>query len=633
MKSLIHKKIFGEISITVLVGAVLTLFFSCKSEIKTEYVDRPVDKKGDEVAPADIKDLAATAKDSRVLLTWTDSADIDVYGYEVSYSGTFAINRVVLPALNSTSMMAPQGAGGCFVSGLTNGTEYTFTVKTVDTSGNKSGGVTIKATPVAVDANSPMSISLRVPSAATNTTLDVTVNVTSAAGIKKVVYKKDGSINAKVLLADTDALNVTENVKTNGYFTISATNESSNGMYTVAVLDDAGREEIEQISVSNFDFEPPTSVTGVNGTYTSALATIDLSWTEPTTSDFDHVSISYTFYNGTSDSEASEPVTVPKGTLSKRFEGINSSAKYYTYSIVSIDALGNKSAPVKRKVSVSEALTPVPEGFVEVTGKVIDGTQTLTPPSGVFISGRSITIRNLYVCEHEVTQKEYEKYCRYQNPAYNPHNLNLGEGDNYPVYCVSWYDAIVYCNLRSRAEGLNPAYSINGETDPSQWPNIQQTAATPKKYCGPSYRESVWDSLSFDITVDGYRLPTFAEREYIARNCNNDSFLYSGSDNVDSVAWYDSNSGGKTHQVKTKAANGLGVYDMSGNVNEWCYDWDWNIQTNTGETGPASGNNRIVNGGGYNSSSSGCGFSTTFGGRQPYSGDNILGFRVVRTKQ
>ena len=191
----------------------------------------------------------------------------------------------------------------------------------------------------------------------------------------------------------------------------------------------------------------------------------------------------------------------------------------------------------------------------------------------------------------------------------------------------------MYCNLRSRAEGLNSAYSINGETDPSQWPNIQQTAGTPKKYCGPSNSESVWDNLVFDITVDGYRLPTFAEWEYIARNCNNDSFLYSGSDNVDSVAWYDSNSGGKTHQVKTKAANGLGVYDMNGNVGEWCYDWDWNIQTNTGETGPASGNNRIVRGGSYRDLNSGCAFSTTFGGIPPYSGDNRLGFRVVRTKQ
>ena len=111
-----------------------------------------VDKKADETAPANVTELTAQPKDSRVLLSWTDAEDEDVYGYEITYSGTKPINRVVLPALDSTSMMVPQGAGGTYVSGLTNGTEYTFTVKTVDTSGNKSKGVTVKATPAAVDA-------------------------------------------------------------------------------------------------------------------------------------------------------------------------------------------------------------------------------------------------------------------------------------------------------------------------------------------------------------------------------------------------------------------------------------------------------------------------------------------------
>ncbi|MCI5523841.1 MAG: chitobiase/beta-hexosaminidase C-terminal domain-containing protein, partial [Spirochaetia bacterium] len=87
-------------------------------EIKTEYVD----KKADEIAPANVTDLAAQEKDSRVLLTWTDAADEDVYGYEITYSGTNPINRVVLPALDSKTMMAGKGAGGCYVSGLENGT-------------------------------------------------------------------------------------------------------------------------------------------------------------------------------------------------------------------------------------------------------------------------------------------------------------------------------------------------------------------------------------------------------------------------------------------------------------------------------------------------------------------------------
>ena len=141
----------------VLAATALALTaFGCKTDTETEYVD----KKADETAPANVTDLAAQEKDSRVLLTWTDAKDEDVYGYEVTYSGTNPINRVVLPALDSKTMMAGKGAGGCYVSGLENGTEYTFTVKTVDTSGNKSEGVTVKATPAAVNAGETMKIAL-----------------------------------------------------------------------------------------------------------------------------------------------------------------------------------------------------------------------------------------------------------------------------------------------------------------------------------------------------------------------------------------------------------------------------------------------------------------------------------------
>ena len=119
-----------------------------------------VDKKADETAPASVTNLTAAAKDGRVLLTWTDAADEDVYGYEVTYNGTSAINRVVLPALDEKTMMVGKGAGGCYVSGLTNGTEYAFTVKTVDTSGNKSEGVTATATPVSSAASETMKIAL-----------------------------------------------------------------------------------------------------------------------------------------------------------------------------------------------------------------------------------------------------------------------------------------------------------------------------------------------------------------------------------------------------------------------------------------------------------------------------------------
>lgn len=98
----------------------------------------------DTTAPSDITELVATAKDSRVLLTWTDALDNDIFGYEVSYSGTGASKRTItrtITALEKNSMIVPQGRGRTYVSSLENGITYTFTVKTMDTSGNKSEGL------------------------------------------------------------------------------------------------------------------------------------------------------------------------------------------------------------------------------------------------------------------------------------------------------------------------------------------------------------------------------------------------------------------------------------------------------------------------------------------------------------
>lgn len=210
-----------------------------KASIKTKTVEVEVDKKGDEVAPAKVTNLVATAKDSRVLLTWTDATDSDIYGYEVSYSGTAPINRVVLPALNAASMMVGKNAGGYYVSGLKNDTEYTFTVRSVDTSGNRSEGVTVKATPVDSEGQ-PLKINLSVPDEKSNTSVRVTANIkTSAEDVQEVVYKKDGTLIAARLLSDSGATEATKDGADckKWTFEISATDESTNGTYTVAAID------------------------------------------------------------------------------------------------------------------------------------------------------------------------------------------------------------------------------------------------------------------------------------------------------------------------------------------------------------------------------------------------------------
>ena len=272
--------------------------------------------------------------------------------------------------------------------------------------------------------------------------------------------------------------------------------------------------------------------------------------------------------------------------------------------------------------------------FVAVTGGNVSGDAD-GYGSAVFIDGRDVTIRNLWVCNHEVTQKEYLTYCRYGDSG----SLSSGTGDNMPVYRVNWYDAIVYCNLRSIAEGLTPVYSVGGVTNPSAWSGV---SGAGEKYCGPSGTNSVLDGVSMNQNANGYRLPTRLEWEYVARSGNTgvmETYLYSGGNNVDTVAWHSGNSGGNVHAIKTKSPNSLSIYDMSGNVWEWCWDWSEPVSATTGETGPASSSSGQRSTAGWDCKTTVyAGYTMELaipGVSVPYErgeSSSVIGFRVVRTR-
>lgn len=215
-------------------------------------------------------------------------------------------------------------------------------------------------------------------------------------------------------------------------------------------------------------------------------------------------------------------------------------------------------------------------------------------PSQV-LAASEVKVGNFYIQKTELTQKVYK--------AVTGSNPSEFKGDKLPVEQVSWYDAVIFCNKLSELAGRIPCYSVNGSTDTSKWGEA-----------GSDYES---DDIMWDKSADGWRLPTEEEWGKAA----DDGHMYSGSDKLDEVAWYKDNSGEKTHEVAGKKANAKGLYDMSGNVWEWCWD-------RYSEFSPR----RVYRGGSCSYISDLCAVSSrSRGSYLPDFGDHDLGFRVVRT--
>jgi len=227
--------------------------------------------------------------------------------------------------------------------------------------------------------------------------------------------------------------------------------------------------------------------------------------------------------------------------------------------------------------------------------------------------------KDFRMSKYLVTQELYEEIMGV-NPSFFLTDAEDGEiQGRRPVEMVTWFDTLDFCNKLSEAEGLEPVYTLTNITTDESGRITWITGAT----------------LDVDFSKNGYRLPTDAQWEYAAKGGNGSSsnFTYSGSNNVDEVAWYSVNSNSITHEVGKKAPNGFGIYDMSGNVWEWCWDW-WGSYPVEPEPmmdyeGVVSGDRRVRRGGSFINSAENM-QSVSRRSAIPDYGDSVIGFRVAR---
>ena len=320
-------KYFFKRAAMLTVLAAVVIASGCKPNITTPQLQK------DTTPPAEVSTLKAVpTSNGKISVSWTNPTDADLYQVEITVQkekeGETAVSTVCIPAEKGKD-------GSYIVTGLEANTKYIITVKTIDKALNKSkDGVSKTVTTAA--AGTAMAVTLsQSPAKEVKTNSDVTVTVSSSTSIKEAKWKK-GVYDTKTILESGTLI-------TGNSFAVG-----ENDIYSVAVVDNEGRREVETIKIENIDKVPPATVTGLIASYSKNNKKITVNWKNPTDSDFAGLTLSWKKEGGTA-----MDVPLTKDTTGYKISGIEADEKPYTITIIAKDGVGNASSPAEITVTAT----------------------------------------------------------------------------------------------------------------------------------------------------------------------------------------------------------------------------------------------------------------------------------------